>query len=942
MFFYVVVFYVQFVDTPFEKDEAVQDEFLWQFLDDNGIRTPQLERKMISEDIEYKKQWFNYCKLRISMLNHFNNNKEFGAIYNRFIFKRNEICRLPSSDKEMVLKLQQQKQHIQKQNNNEQSQSQLQKSQSTQSQKSNNSNNNNKNNNNSLPGCYQYYLLWNAMYQIFYHFQCNKTDITKKQVISSLKSYLLLECDRTHIFDKESKTDDLNDLNDLNNSSKVVATDNSLYINWEDDDDDSDWEEDDYEATIIENLFNNNHEALDELLEYCLQDLSEDSLVYYGYRQSGIQYFVINRMVMGLYNHYISGASTGGDGGFKHFKHFQDILPFFEFIWDFSVYNQCLARTASMRDESFYISQFFKLQNYCFNFDKNIVKCKYSAVGTLLHSSTDKNMIYYCRALLNCGFNNVFSMFRYQNQGENKTCYEIARIKGNSSVIQLYDTIRKNLTKKNKTKNKNKNNDSDDSNNNNNNNSNNNIRLSELEATYIKLKQQKEASNLFLMFLGCDMTNCDSIKDVPNVSVQRHAPFNVIQNPYHFTDELYFDYGKFSKITMNKQISTHNASIETMNVFANTVKNLVSYKMPVNDEMLVLAFEYCTKFNKQLADEFEQVLRTVSQECLCTQQNSDNDKDNDNENKEEITDDNNEKTKPRNFRDYLWFNRYIAKSNLLLLQCAHSDSNDDENVNNGKGKGNNEKNENNENSKNSENSTNGKTGSMKNLKANVTDEVKTKTKIAKVSDEIIKPRKGSKERKGSTSSQDGVARPKRALLYDVVDKTVDEALLAQKQYIYDNVLSENTKEAEAWQQVQNFGLDWKNEEDSIELRQDKIENGVYPDFTESDLFGIAPLIDNSNYDAFQQYNIKNYLTKCLVIGHSCNQRFQNDMKTLFAGISDKLYFQPAPVKTEERCIIKAQVTKRHIRLQFFFFLNYFLTFVFGLFWFCIGLFCVCG
>ena len=54
-----------------------------------------------------------------------------------------------------------------------------------------------------------------------------------------------------------------------------------------------------------------------------------------------------------------------------------------------------------------------------------------------------------------------------------------------------------------------------------------------------------------------------------------------------------------------------------------------------------------------------------------------------------------------------------------------------------------------------------------------------------------------------------------------------------------------------------------------ELRQDCIENGVKPDFTEKDLWLLVPSIKNKNFDVWEETNTKSYLTNlCFVEIHS--------------------------------------------------------------------------
>ena len=84
---------------------------------------------------------------------------------------------------------------------------------------------------------------------------------------------------------------------------------------------------------------------------------------------------------------------------------------------------------------------------------------------------------------------------------------------------------------------------------------------------------------------------------------------------------------------------------------------------------------------------------------------------------------------------------------------------------------------------------------------------------------------------------------KLGILFDFIDNIVENALVIQKQFIFDNINKEQNTDLENWNKLLDFGIsDNKIHNHCRILRQDKIKNGVFSDYTEMDLFQIAPLI----------------------------------------------------------------------------------------------------
>ena len=145
------------------------------------------------------------------------------------------------------------------------------------------------------------------------------------------------------------------------------------------------------------------------------------------------------------------------------------------------------------------------------------------------------------------------------------------------------------------------------------------------------------------------------------------------------------------------------------------------------------------------------------------------------------------------------------------------------------------------------------------------------------------------------------------VVYDVIEPTIDAILTKQQVFLYNSVINEMKENKLAWEKLSGLKEFRKINNVISDLRQDCIPNGILTEFSENELFKIAPLIDNKHFDAFEEYNTKNYLSKCLIISQSVKSKFQNDMKNLFEEIDKTAIFQAAAVKLEERCIVKASV-----------------------------------
>lgn len=370
--------------------------------------------------------------------------------------------------------------------------------------------------------------------------------------------------------------------------------------------------------------------------------------------------------------------------------------------------------------------------------------------------------------------------------------------------------------------------------------------MSQIEAKYFNFKKQLTCANYFLLFLGCDF-------DFETYNKVENGAANVNSD-----NQLYFEYGDFKAI--NKIFSSSKDANNVMNSLLKTVQELLKRKMPINDDLLVLCFEYCKltylkanskksnilnnilgSKNATIMSDFITVLQNISKECLDAEYESE-----------------------AKVRNYQWFKQYLSDSNIWMMETGTNEQNP---------------------------AKDNTTLSDKAVKTKNNNETKEKEKKTDDDDE-------------KESKQQQAKRVRYSLVYDYLEDTVDHALKQQKQFIHDNTLEEEKLGEEIWHELLNIE-DYKSNKYK-DIRQDCIDNGVKSDFTEAQLWEIAINIDNTNFDAFNIMT-KSHLNKCLVTAQSLNFQFQNDVEKVFHKINDSVYFQTAMVKLEERSLVKANV-----------------------------------
>ena len=150
-------------------------------------------------------------------------------------------------------------------------------------------------------------------------------------------------------------------------------------------------------------------------------------------------------------------------------------------------------------------------------------------------------------------------------------------------------------------------------------------------------------------------------------------------------------------------------------------------------------------------------------------------------------------------------------------------------------------------------------------------------------------------------------------VFDVILGAMQPYLDANKQYVFEQLSM--TKDWEPLHKAR-LGISGNEENEkknddrdandeskiAIELRQDSLACNK-PEYTSDELTGRG----GGTFDSLKEYESKIYLTKLLIKANNLNNLFQSQMKSFVAVVSpEHAKFSPAPIKTIERCLIKAQ------------------------------------
>ena len=374
---------------------------------------------------------------------------------------------------------------------------------------------------------------------------------------------------------------------------------------------------------------------------------------------------------------------------------------------------------------------------------------------------------------------------------------------------------------------------------------------SAIESASNRFSTQTMMSKYFLTFLGCKADDLWPV--ISSIDSEKNAADQQRQN-------------ELQRIKDNIGVLTPDKAGDLMNTVAETIIRLISEKVPISEDLLILSFMYCKHFNRDMRDKLVRTLENTSKECLShTSKNS--------------------KTKAR---DEQWFRDHLQSSNVWVIKRDGYEN------------------------------------------------------IPSTSHAVVKKRKDRKDRNGrfrisgvdnkdddeDDNDEDddenddfehfresGRNEKEIGLLFDVIADTIEDTIFFQRKMICDAITNQKSKFGQSWMKLAQVSIDWINENGSrgmknailelegLVLRQDAKEIGIVPGYSGDYLRQIKR--KTPNYDTLAEYNVKSYLTQCLVIAHGLNTQFQADMSRLFESIDEQLLFHSAPIKTEDRWYVHA-------------------------------------
>ena len=379
-------------------------------------------------------------------------------------------------------------------------------------------------------------------------------------------------------------------------------------------------------SSITSDLFNNKN-GLDSFVEQWISgiDCGKGKSVKF----EDIKYYLVNHFVFYLYQHLVadSNSSNSRNSNFK---------KFFTFFWNFCVYNVCYPWGTvpdGRNKESFYILQFLRYASINDNSDddddKRLILNNVYFGNSLLHYATYENMYYYCQLLVKNGANidleNKFheschyhaigkpmikSLFSQAQTAMVRTVsndLELVESKSNESTAAVAVTTR---SKTNTQVNNSLGNSA------------------EIESHYWLLKKQRVFCDMFLLFLGCDVSQNfqNKFPMIPNIGkIPLRATMHQRESKY-FENELFYDYSQYNQCNKIFEQSPKEAQ-QFMARVVNNIINLLKQYVAVSDDLLVLSFEYCCRYDSSLRDQFVNVLKNICQNCLSIKTNHDKDKD---------------------------------------------------------------------------------------------------------------------------------------------------------------------------------------------------------------------------------------------------------------------------------------------------------------------------
>ena len=357
-----------------------------------------------------------------------------------------------------------------------------------------------------------------------------------------------------------------------------------------------------------------------------------------------------------------------------------------------------------------------------------------------------------------------------------------------------------------------------------------------LELRYDGFMNQSMAAKYFLVKLGCKMRNEAEISGVEHKLLEYDHQGRT-QCKGHYSDDFYCSLSDLVGLQTNDDGSDLYGSRSpemAMRTIVSSVISILSLKMVVSQDLLIICAIYCTQFcdkNNEISRQFFDALKTATKDCLQTSKKHDDNNNSNYDSKEKEKENSASEEKSARIirfrqRNYQWFKYFLLDSTLWLVKDTLSD----------------------------------------------------------------------------------------VILFENALDVVNDELIKQKQYIWQNIQREQSSNPKAFAQLTTFGDEFNKKnnsntnntnsnnsnDDSLQLRQDRIENGIKSNASEYDLIvssveaGLSGGDANSgetnnsiaDFNIQFESNTKIYLTQCLPCAHLNNEKFQSEMKSYYKNLGN--------------------------------------------------------
>ena len=600
---------------------------------------------------------------------------------------------------------------------------------------------------------------------------------------------------------------------------------------------------------LIKNkIFNGSFDSLSKLMEYCVQDITENKnvekcLSIYKINKPtgtekkntfGFAFYILNRLSFVLFHDlYVYNYDKGSNGNNNNKNNdmrmiYPSLIKFYQFMYNFCVYfhyypNHACKYEYTNKYHLFYVQDYYKFRKQVYTLDKSDTDIdiglnkfcynnrQYCYRGTILHGAAKYKFSTFVQLLIKDGFD-------HNKKNEyGVTPIKLARGAHDAISIRLMENFK----------------NEDDA-----------VNDKSLELRYNQFNNQLISSIYMLKKFG--------IKDINRLNEKllnvKHEVLTT--RDYRYYKDCYWDDLYVTLTDMKGLDPLKEQSVNVGNILE-TVIALIKLKVPLSDDILVLCgiyANYCCRSDsgddnndnansKQLGQEYFKVILDTIKECLNGQ-------------------DNNFKT-----RNYMWFKRYLLNSNIWLI--LHDNDSNDNSI-----------------ETESKESTEEKNNGDVDINIGITNS-------------------DTNSNSNSNPRIDGI-------LFDSVVKEVNKLLVAQKQFIWDGVQKSKQENEMLFKQLCLFGQKETKHNSTIVARQDRIENGILanPSELEMLIMNVELGEKEKDYNITFENNTKIYLTKCLTFAHFNIEHFNDSMRFYFQ-THKNCQRQKAPVKLYHRCLIKS-------------------------------------